>query len=260
MTDFKGRINSSGASGQQAPGSNPNPLGDASALKKAYDTFIQNFALAIPSVVLFVAEVIVTVLFMILVAAALGISYPMASFYELYGVFAAGILSMIVRAVSALIYGILTGIFVSATLVEANAALSSNSYSFGAAMGEVKKKLNQILTFSLVLGVADLIWAFTGMFAWFLDAITNMVFIVSFAFVLAGESGTLTNVIQRSASSLLAWLGKDPISILSLFVAAIFLGFPIVEFAAMPMAALIVMIFYGGEKQAQSTASTTTTT
>ncbi|WP_449462242.1 hypothetical protein PQ610_06685 [Tardisphaera miroshnichenkoae] len=252
MTNFKDKINSAGNPGEGAGGGNQNPLGDASALKKAYDTFRTNLSLAVPAVVFFVIEVIVVVIVVLVIAAALRLSVGPGSIYGYYGVLAAGLLSVTLTAATAFIEGILTGIFTSVTLVEADAALSSAPFSFGAAMDQVKKKFSQILTFSIVLGIADFVWAFTGDVAWFLDGVTNMVFIVAFASILAGESGGLVDVLKRSASSLISWLGKDVLSILGLFIAAIFLGFPILELAAMPMAALIVMIMYGGERQAQA--------
>ncbi|MGC8670619.1 MAG: hypothetical protein ACP5SK_02255 [Thermoprotei archaeon] len=256
MPIFKNKINSAGNAAQGASGGNQNPVGDASALKKAYETFTLNLSLAIPAVVFFVVEIIVVVIVMVVIAAALGLSIGLRSIYAYYGMLGAGLLALTLAATSALIEGILTGIFTSVTLVEANAALSSESFSFGAAMDQVKKKFNQILTFSVVLGIADFIWAFTGDVAWFLDGVTNMVFIVAFASILAGQGGRLADVLKRSVTNLMAWLGKDALSTLGLFVAAIFLGFPILEFAAMPMAALIVIIFYGGTKQAESSSQT----
>ncbi len=258
VANFKKIINSTETPGQGASGGNPNPVGDAAALKKAYGVFTSNLSLAVPAVVFFVIEIVLSVIVLVVVAAALGLGVRLGSIYGYYGALTAGLLSMSLGAALAFMDGVLTGVFTSVTLVEADAALSSVPFSFGAAMDQVKKKLNQILTFSVVLGVADFIWAFTGGLAWFLDGVTNMVFIVAFASILAGEGGGLADTLKRSASSLASWLGKDALSILGLFIAAIFLGFPILEFAAMPMAALIVMIIYGGEKQAEASPQTGT--
>ena len=253
MKFFRQSLNSAGTTpGGQGGGQGAQPqisLGGGGSAKKAFDVFQKNLTLAVPAVALFIAEIVIGVVLVLLAFLIfhIGVSYMTA--YSYYGLFAAGLASIFVVSLTALIEGVLTGVFSSITLIEADAALSSQPFTLSTAISALRQRWNAVITLSVVLGVADLIWSFTGGLEWFLDAITNMVFLVSFVYALEGKFNGLTGTLFGAASKVVGWLSKDAVSVLALFVASIFLGFPVLEFAAMPLAALMVLIMYEeGEK------------
>jgi len=235
-TNFSDFSDSSG-SGQASTPASPQ---SGTVAKQALDAFAKNFMIAIPAVALFISEIVIGALLEITAMAIYGAPY---SYLMIYSRFYA------ISSISAFLEGLLTGLFSAITIIEADAALSSQGFSFVAAVSTLKARLNPVLTFSIILAILDLLWVFTGYLGWLFDGLTNMVFLVIFLAVLTQPNTTVMNAISEAVKKVMGWINKDALSVLALFLAAIFLGFPVLELAAMPIAALIALIFYGGESQ-----------
>ena len=242
MTSQEKNTNFSDFSDPAGSGQASTPVSSQSGAvaKQALDAFEKNFMIAIPAVVLFISEIIIRALLGITTMAIYGVPYSYLMIYSRF---------YVISSLSAFLEGLLTGLFSAITIIEADAALSSQAFSFGAAVSALKARLNPVLTFSIILAILDLLWVFTGYLSWLLDGLTNMVFLVIFLAILTHPDTTVMNAISEAIKKVLGWVNKDALSVLALFLAAIFLGFPVLELVAMPIAALIVLIFYGEEAQ-----------
>jgi len=211
--------------------------------KRAIEAFQRNFALAIPAVILFVAQIIITV------AVAIGI---LGTIYFSEGAFL--ILSpayLLVGAITGFLITFLVGVFSALTMLEADAALSGQAYSMGSAWSQLQGKMGQLTILVLIVAVLEAIWGLASPLSWLLDGLTNIVLLVSIA-ILLSQGGGAVDLLKISVSEVLTYLSADPLSLLALFVAGIFLGFPILEIGAMPLAVLIVLSFMGSSTSQQT--------
>ncbi|MDP7975227.1 MAG: hypothetical protein ACP5UI_02510 [Thermoprotei archaeon] len=232
--------NASSSSYAPATGGSSQP---GNHFRDAIEAFQRNFALAIPAVILFVAQII------IVVGVTLGILgtiyFGEGSFVVLAPAY------MLVGVLTGFLVTILVGVFSALTMLEADAALSGQAYSMGSAWSQLQGKMGQLTVLVLIVAALEAIWSLVSPLSWLLDGLTNVVFLVSIALLLS-QGGEAMDQLKNSVNQVLTYLSADPLSLLALFVAGVFLGFPILEIGAMPLAVLIVLSFMGSSTSQQA--------
>ncbi|MEM0120682.1 MAG: zinc ribbon domain-containing protein [Thermoprotei archaeon] len=223
----------------QTPPSKPTPQGyQQSRPERALNIFTKNLGLILPLLVLLVVDVIIFLIVgAIMFTAFLHGGFPGPVFYT--PIYYAGFLATVLG----FLFWLLVGVFLSIVVVEARNAASGVGYSLSQAWREVRSRLSDVVIIAVVLGVVDGVLGFIPLAGWLFESLF-------FAYIVVAEGLMFTQNVSAftALSRALGWVtsmaDKDPLTLVVLVVASILSELPIINFFAVPYAALVVFVYF----------------
>ncbi len=202
--------------------------GAAGTAASAYELFKKNYGLVAPAVLLLILQIVLYFAMVWVTGTLLSYGYYFAVQYIFDPIFSFA-------------NGVLIMFFSALTVAQGKKLITTGQSSFGMGAEITRSVKKTIIFLSLLFGVLQALWSFTGLASSLLDALTLMPILIALAGAFWGEESGAR--LRASMHYLFLWLSQEPISVLVYFIACFFAGFYVLELIALPMAALLGIAF-----------------
>jgi hypothetical protein len=148
----------------------------------------------------------------------------------------------VLGSILTLVFWLLSGVFLAMVVVEARNASLSQGYNLSEAWAEVRSKIYDVALVAIILGIVNTVLGLVPFVGWLLEALFFAYVVVVECLIFTEKTGAIP-----AFSGALKWItsmmDRDALTLVVLIVAAILSEIPILNFFAVPYAALISLIY-----------------